>query len=73
MSADRTVHGYGTDDHGVHYEVVRYDRAGKWYIEFEDGSSRKPVGVTNAARAASHPILGLPGGRLFDAAVKSAL
>lgn len=62
---DRIVHGY-TADGG---EVVRYDRAGKWYIEYS--GSRRHVGVREAAREADRATLGLFGGGRFDALVEA--
>ena len=45
---DRTVHARGKG-----YEVVRYDRARKWYVESIDGS-RRAVTVDQAVREAMH-------------------
>jgi hypothetical protein len=63
---DRTVHGVSDQ-----WEIVRYDRAGKWYLEAADGR-RVRVGVRHAARVAAdgtfHP--GLPGGQAFDRLVR---
>ena len=70
MRKDRTVHA-GYDG----MEVVRYDRAGKWYLEPTDTSLRRqPVTVFEAAIAArwgrananGWVELGLSGGRTFD-------
>ena len=70
--ADRTVHA---EFPGVS-EVVRYDLSGKWYIE-PAASKRRLVGVLDAADEAvrlrnlgGRVHLGLPGGKLFDAAVR---
>lgn len=67
MSDDRTVHAKtvrGT-------EVVRYDRAGKWFVEGVDGW-RHRVSLADAVRLATQPdaevFLGRPGGGRFDAA-----
>lgn len=69
MTDDRTVHA-------VTYqgaEIVRYEKAGQWWIEWPTGSMKpgRHVGVGEAARTAvmlSADIrLGLPGGRVFDA------
>src|SRR2546430_15759960 len=68
-ATDRTVHA---ECEG--FEVVRYDRAGKWYVEPRNGD-RPPehVGVGEAARrAASADVLGgvihfgARGGDVFD-------
>jgi hypothetical protein len=68
MDRDRTVHAYGKG-----YEVVRYDRAGKWYVESVDGS-RRAVTLDQAVREAAFVasrgtgdiFWGQPGGRAFD-------
>ena len=64
--ADRTVHGLTEDG----AESVRYDRAGKWYIE--RAGFRHPVTVAEAAqKAAEGRHYGrLPGGQVFDAQVR---
>lgn len=69
---DRTVHAsFG------HLEIVRYDRAGKWYVEGEP--KRSPVSMLRAAHLArswrgigGKVFFGLPGGKKFDAAVRDA-
>lgn len=72
--SDRRVHGR-TADGG---EIVRYDRAGKWYIEYESRSLRpcRRVGVLEAARLASEvgasAVRGISGGTRFDAALRVA-
>lgn len=57
------------------FDVVRYERAGKWYVESEgsNGLIREHVGVVQAAhRAVAAEVLGgeinygLPGGSIFD-------
>jgi hypothetical protein len=67
---DRTVHGLDIAM-GDAWEIVRYDRAGKWYIEHPDGR-RVRVGVNYAARAAAkgEAYLNRPGGQIFDARVR---
>ena len=65
--ADRTVHAtFPSGD-----EIVRYDRAGKWYRESE--GRRWAVSLKEAVRLALLPgvtiHLGRPGGARFDAAV----
>lgn len=76
MMRDRTVHGY-TFDGG---EIVRYDRSGKWWIEHTDPRRLIParqvtvrVAVREALWNGNRAILGLPGGRAFDAKVKAAV
>jgi len=70
MKNDRTVHGHNaTGD-----PIVRYDRAGKWYLEPEGGKRRR-LSLHEAARMAALGTvrLGQPGGTMFDAAVRQAL
>jgi hypothetical protein len=66
--SDRTVHACNHEA-----EVVRYDRAGKWYIEYRDGRPYRRLGVRDAAKEALRLhadngviLAGQPGGRLFD-------
>lgn len=68
---DRTVHARN-DDGTV---IVRYDRAGKWYIEnLPEGKKRRRVTVKAAAMlcrdwrrtGTGNIIHGLPGGKLFE-------
>lgn len=66
LNGDRVVHGH--DSEGA--EIVRYDRAGKWYIEPKGGKRRK-VTLDEAAHAA---VAGTTsgnryGGARFDARV----
>jgi hypothetical protein len=71
---DRMVHAK-THSGG---EIVRYDRAGKWYLE-QPGFPRLPVSVSEAAgvavvnerHAGGTIFLGKPGGRSFDARVRA--
>ena len=69
---DRTVHAVTYK--GI--EIVRYERAGKWYLEWPSGSMIpcKHVGVGDAARTAVEHgqtiNFGLPGGKTFDARVR---
>jgi hypothetical protein len=53
-------------------EVVRYDRAGKWYREF--GGRRLQItfaeAVCFAQKRRAEVFAGLPGGKAFDAAVR---
>jgi hypothetical protein len=59
-------------------EIVRYDRAGKWYLEPTDPSlKRQAVSIDDAVRSAlwglDHDGLiffGKPGGAAFDAKVR---
>lgn len=71
---DRTVHA---EFPGI-AEVVRYNRAGKWYVEFSDGRKRRHVGVLDAAEVAADLVrrggsiyYGRPGGGKFDYWAKS--
>ncbi len=64
MSDDRTVHA-----EGIAAEVVRYDRAGKWYIEPKNGGKRNHVSVKDAAVFAAVACtvhFGLSGGQRFE-------
>jgi hypothetical protein len=70
--SDRIVHGQTVD----HAEIVRYDRAGKWYFEWPDRlRPRRQVTIGEAARAAVEGkfYLGLYGGRVFDQRVRDRL
>ncbi len=66
---DRRV--YGTNEDGS--EVVRYDRAGKWYLE-KSGEARRKLSIKEAVEivagweheAVGGPRLGLVGGSRFD-------
>lgn len=66
---ERIVHGTTADGH----EIVRYDRAGKWYVEKADGT-RTQISVKRAAELATRPgaqvFEGRYGGRLFRVAVR---
>ena len=72
---DRQVHALLDDE-----QIVRYDRAGKWYIEFSPprGRSARHVTVREAARRAVEMkeqggtiFTDRPGGGSFDRAVRS--
>lgn len=76
---NRTVHGVA-DDGG---EIVRYDRAGKWYVEYYGGSEtpddlrvRHPLSLDAAVFLARLPgarvFFGRPGGSRFDARVRAS-
>ena len=69
---DRRVHAVTA----IGSEVVRYGRAGKWYLEAA-GEKRQPLSLAAAVRLAAgwdaDLRLGLPGGRMFDAAVRRKL
>lgn len=73
MGETRTVHARYPG-----MEVVRYDRAGKWYLEPTDPSlKRQPVSITDAAKQAvwalangGEVLFGRPGGTMFDAKVR---
>ena len=69
--SDRTVHATLGDG----WQVVRYDRAGKWYIEHRSpGRKRRAVSVREAAGYVSDAMnkgeatlyLRRPGGKTFD-------
>lgn len=68
---DRTVHGF-TADGG---QVVRYERAGKWFIEYPDARPRRAVKLDDAVAAAVEGtvIFGRPGGLTFDARARKGL
>jgi hypothetical protein len=71
---DRTVHGtIGRGEDRT--EIVRYDRAGKWYIE-KKGTKRKQVSVTQAAQLLvsmnGHWYPNRPGSGRFDTIVRDA-
>lgn len=69
-AADRSVHASHSDG----TEVVRYDRAGKWYIE-RASDPRIAVGLRRAVREALRSgmsvYLGLPGGTMFDSKIRT--
>ena len=69
-SPERTVHGHSMFPSDP-WDIVRYDRAGKWFIEHQDGRKRR-ISVRDAAfwTARNHFNPGLPGGRTFDALVR---
>lgn len=66
--SDRQIHATLRDGR----EVVRYDRAGKWFVEGQHG--RRAVSVLEAAQTAIQYAgeihYGLPGGSRFDSAVR---
>lgn len=76
--SDRTVHAENDD-----IEVVRYDRAGKWFVETKRPRSlipARPVTLAEAVRVALNCRdrggaihLRRPGGTRFDAKVRSFL
>lgn len=71
--SDRTVHA-----ENEHCEIVRYDRAGKWYLEpKQSGLQRRRIGIASAAveaaRTGTTVHFGLPGGGAFDRRVKKIL
>lgn len=67
---DRTVHGWAADG----TEIVRYDRAGKWYLEPKPSElrPRRQVTVNEAARAAAQgkAVFGRMGASVFDRLVR---
>ena len=64
----RTVHAYTNEGS----QIVRYDRAGKWYLENE--RTRTRLSIAEAVRFALNgtAFLGRYGGSRFDALVKKA-
>lgn len=70
VEVDRTVHGYTADGE----PIVRHERAGKWFVELEDGK-RRGVKLGEAAElaAAGRPLLDRTGGQMFDARVRNIL
>lgn len=64
---DRTVHGLATDGR----EIVRYDKAGKWYTESRI-TKRTLVTLGHATNLAAMgtAFLDRPGGQQFDAKVR---
>ncbi len=71
---DRTVHAVCADGR----EIVRYNRAGKWWIEHASG--RVPLRLQSAAEIAAVATtlggevrFGLPGGTAFDKRVRDYL
>ena len=69
-TADRQVHARGNG-----CEIVRYARAGKWYMERVDGSPNRYQMVLASAvgMALGHGmeiIFGVPGGQQFDSQVR---
>ena len=71
MGCDRTVHA-----EDITLEVVRYDNAGKWKIEYKHGAKAEAVSLSTAASVAlglygsGRVYFGRSGGRAFDARVK---
>lgn len=72
---DRTVHARSADG----AELVRYDRAGKWYVEHppETLTPRRKVSVNEAVDIAvgwwhngGTPFIGRLGGGMFDAKLR---
>lgn len=67
--ADRTVHGKTASGH----EIVRYDRAGKWYLEAS--GDRRRITLVEAVTFATNPGSTVKyyrsGGRRFDAMVRA--
>jgi hypothetical protein len=69
--SDRTVHGTLATGVG---QIVRYDRASKWYVEWPDGQ-RRHISLGEAVRlaVAGRPFYGRPGGMRFDVEVRRTL
>lgn len=68
----RIVHGYSAAGNAV----VRYDRAGKYYVEFS-GMRRKKLTLAEAVQLVADPdgswCEGAAGGMRFDAEVRKAI
>lgn len=68
---DRTVHAKTNDG----AELVRYDRGGKWFIEWprEQMKPCRHIGVGEAARLARDGFVffNRPGGRVFERKVRA--
>lgn len=81
MPSDRTKRGEVMSDRTVHAsysgaEVVRYDRAGKWWLEYDNGA-RERLTLADAAHHALWAMkhggavfAGRPGGAAFDRKVR---
>lgn len=72
--SDRTVHCTIVPHFGERIELVRYDRAGKWF--YESGNTRRQITLDEAAAMCDErPAViwheGRPGGRMFDARVRA--
>lgn len=72
MSDDRRVHGMSA----LGNEIVRYERAGKWFLEHTP-QDRVALTFSEAVECALRPNasvrFGVPGGERFDAAVRKGL
>jgi hypothetical protein len=67
---DRQVHAEFAALTGARIEVVRYDRAGKWYFEGPNGRRRVPVREAAARAVHGRVYFGRSGGRQFDHLVR---
>ena len=69
---DRTIHAEHPE-----YDIVRYDRAGKWKLYDRASGKERSITMTEAVRLATDPEarahLDRPGGRQFDAKVLQAI
>lgn len=70
---DRRVHLTIVPSMGGRIEIVRYERAGKWW--YEAGMTRRPLTLRQAAEfGQDRPAViwheGIPGGSRFDAEVR---
>ena len=73
---DRRVHAVSADGKT---QIVRYDRQGRWFMEFDDGKRerirdlRKAVAMAMILKAGGGEVhLGRPGGRHFDAKYRAS-
>lgn len=72
MAEDRTVHGVT----GNGWEIVRYERAGKWYAEHPNDAPRWLTVTDAACNLAEEDAAwfeGKPGGQKLDAKVRKLL
>ena len=76
MTDDRTVHAFYESATSTRLEIVRYDRAGKWWME-AGPDDRHPLKLNEAAwfvaRGGFTWIEKQPGGRAFDARVRKMI
>lgn len=78
---DRIVHASRLSPEGCRIEVVRYDRQGRWYLEWDQPSPQR-TRLKTLGEAVSQAVaiegeggtihLGQPGGKHFDYGVSGA-
>ena len=79
--SDRTVHAALVEPR-LKTEIVRYDRQGRWYVEYDGAASQRKVRIPSVHDAAQMAIdleadggtiyTGRPGGQQFDTKVAGA-